>query len=410
MLEEILKRDDIPSDVREAIKRELAEKIRLEDQLRQAQKMEAVGRLAGGVAHDFNNILTVITGYAGLLEPNITGTNQKGHLSQIQRAAERASDLTRQLLAFSRQQVIQPKVVETNFAINSVEKMLRRLIGEDIDFTTRFDPDAGYIKIDVGQLEQALVNLAVNARDAMPKGGKLTIETAQAVLDAAYSDKRFEVKQGNYAMIAITDTGTGMDKETKSHLFEPFFTTKELGRGTGLGLATVYGIVKQHNGYIFVYSEPSQGTTFKLYFPQVDKSEKTDSDKLKRRTKGGKETILLVEDEEPVRQIIRSMLEIKGYKIIVAASPSEAQRLCGKNIDLLITDVVMPEMDGRALAANLCSKYTGLRVLYISGYTHTDIVNRGVLPDDVHFLEKPFNAETLDLKVREALGDVAANR
>ena len=382
----------------------------LEDQNRQAQKMEAIGRLAGGVAHDFNNLLTAILVSTDLLLEEL-GPDHPGRLEaeETRQAALRAADLTRQLLAFSRQQVLTPQVVDINEVVANMDKMLRRIIGEDIELRSLPAMDVGAVRADPGQLEQVLVNLVVNARDAMPGGGRLTIETANVVLDATSNDEHKTVTPGPYVILAVNDTGVGMDAATKARVFEPFFTTKVQGKGTGLGLATVYGIVTQSGGYIWVYSEPDQGTSIKVYLPRVDAPVEPLS--VAPRPSGslrGTETILLVEDQEEVRRLTRRILEARGYRVLAAASGAEALRLSHdtvERIDLLVSDVVMPGMSGRELALLLGPAHPNMRVLFVSGYTDESIVHHGVLEPGVAFLQKPFTADVLARKVRDVIGD-----
>jgi PAS domain S-box-containing protein len=381
----------------------------LEEQFRQAQKMEAVGQLAGGVAHDFNNLLTVIHGYAELLLTNLTaGDQRRADVDEIVRAAERAAGLTRQLLAFSRKQVLQPTLLDMNSLVIQASKMLRRLIGENIELVTKLAPARPAVVADAGQLEQILMNLAVNARDAMPQGGRLSIETATVVLDESYAIQHVAVRPGPYVMLAVTDNGAGMDEQTRRRLFEPFFTTKERGRGTGLGLATVYGIVKQSGGYVWVYSEPGRGSTFKVYLPHVEDGatiEPATSDV--EGVPSGSETVLLVEDEQAVRSLSRALLERAGYQVLDAADPREAEEVFRQHtdrIDLLVTDVIMPGSSGPALFGRLSVERPNLRVLYMSGYTDDAIVQHAGLPANMVFLQKPFTAHGLMCKVREALG------
>jgi PAS domain S-box-containing protein len=385
------------------------EKLRqTEDQFRQVQKMEAIGRLAGGVAHDFNNLLTIILGYSelmlGRLEPADT---RRDLIVQIKNAGDRAASLTRQLLAFSRQQVLAPKVLDLNVVVTETEKMLRRLIGEDITLTTVLDPTLGQVKADPGQIEQVIMNLAVNARDAMPEGGNLTIETGNVELDEAYAKVHPEARAGNYVMLAVSDTGCGMDEAIKARIFEPFFTTKEAGKGTGLGLATVYGIVNQSGGSIYVYSELGRGTTFKIYLPLVEaKKPSAGPQTSPSKIPSGKETLLLVEDEGAVRAMTRHILETCGYRILEASHGAEAIQTCEQSQDpihLLVTDVVMPGIGGRQLAETLRSKHPELKVLYLSGYTDDAVVRHGVLEAGTNFLQKPFTPSSLAQKVREVL-------
>ncbi|MBI4165217.1 MAG: response regulator [Acidobacteria bacterium] len=391
-----------------ALKAEIAERESLEKQLVQAQKMEAIGRLAGGVAHDFNNLLTIITGYSDLLLNEMpSGSLFRGHIEEVKKAADRAAALTRQLLAFGRRQVLAPLVVNLNDIVANVDKMLRRLIGEDIDLVTKLDPALSHTKVDPGQVEQVIMNLAVNSRDAMPEGGKITIVTANAELDANYARRHAMAAPGRFVMLAVSDTGCGMDAETQSHIFEPFFTTKETGKGTGLGLATVYGIVKQIGGDIWVYSELGRGTTFKIYFPQVEEAERAvQPPKVVSASQRGSETIIVVEDEEPVRSLVRRVLESKGYAVLTASTAEEATRICEQQegkISLLLTDVVMPGMSGRKLAQHLGFSRPEMKILYMSGYTDNAIVHHGVLDPGTAFLQKPFTPDAILRKVREVL-------
>jgi len=367
------------------------------------------------VAHDFNNVLTGITGYTDLLLMDLNPSDPiREHLDQIQRAAKRAASLTRQLLAFSRRQVLKPEVLLLNGVVADMEKMLQRLIGEDIDLVTVLDPGLGAVRADPGQIEQVILNLAINARDAMPNGGKLTIETANVELDKAYARRHVAVKPGPHVMLAISDTGHGMDAETQSHIFEPFFTTKEPDKGTGLGLSTVYGIVKQSGGNIWVYSEPGRGTTFKIYLPRVEAAVET---KQREQTVsapvGGSETVLLVEDDDIVRDLACRVLAKRGYQVLEAASGREAVLLCERHrgeIQILITDVVLPQMNGRELAERVRPLQPDMRVLYISGYTGNAIIHHGVLRPGTFFLQKPFTPETLLLKVRQVLESPSPGR
>jgi two-component system, cell cycle sensor histidine kinase and response regulator CckA len=386
----------------------VTEQRRLEAQFRQAQKMEAIGQLAGGVAHDFNNLLTVIAGYTQLSMARIQeGDPLHNDLDQVLRAARRASALTRQLLAFSRKQAMQMKSLDLNSIVSELEKMLRRLIGEDVLLKTVLAPDLGKIEADSGQIEQAIMNLVVNARDAMPAGGKLTIETSNLDLTEEYARARIGVQAGPYVMLAVSDTGVGMDTNTQARIFEPFFTTKELGKGTGLGLSTVYGIVKQCGGSIGVYSEAGHGTSFKLYFPRARQSqEEARPNSESASALRGTETILLVEDDEMVRALARQVLERYGYEVLEAPSGSAAltaaEQHAGK-IDLVIADVVMPEVSGRHLVDRVLQLRPNVSVVFISGYTDAAIVHQGVVGPDTPFLQKPFTAEALARKVREVL-------
>ncbi|MFL5544513.1 MAG: PAS domain S-box protein [Gemmatimonadaceae bacterium] len=381
----------------------------LEGQLRQAQKMEAVGQLAGGIAHDFNNLLTAIRGYSDILMESLAANDSRREdVAEISKAAERASGLTRQLLAFSRKQILQPRVVNLNDVVTGLGSMLRRLIGEDIEMITRTGQLEGQVAADVGQLEQVLVNLAVNARDAMPKGGTLTLETADVQLDEHYGARQgATVPAGPYVMLAVSDTGIGMDRDTRARVFEPFFTTKEVGKGTGLGLSTVYGIVKQSGGFVWVYSEPGHGTTFKIYLPRVAAGASAVAPVAEvARENRGSETILLVEDEETVRNLATRILRKQGYTVLSARHGREAEGIAGEyrhDIHLVITDVVMPEMGGRDLASALGALRPDVPILYVSGYTDDEIVRRGVLEPTMAFIEKPFTANALLRKVRELL-------
>jgi PAS domain S-box-containing protein len=387
---------------------DITERKQLEDQLRQSQKMEAVGRLAGGIAHDFNNLLTAIIGYADLLLSR-SGLEKKArnNIEEIRAAGDRAASLTRQLLAFSRKQMLQPRVLDLNAVVSNIQKMLHRLIGEDIELVTFAGSELGLVRADPGQIEQIILNLVVNARDAMPEGGKLTIETANVDLDETYAHSHSEVTPGAYVLLALSDTGAGMDSETCSHAFEPFFTTKELGRGTGLGLSTVYGIVKQSGGHVWVYSETGKGTTFKVYLPRVyEVAQTAEIDDSPAKSLEGSETILLVEDDDGVRTLATTVLERFGYRVLAAATGVEAlevSRLYNRAIELLVTDVVMPEMGGKEMASRLRQTRPDMGVLYCSGYTENAIVHHGVIDDEVAFLQKPFSPDGLARKVRDVL-------
>jgi two-component system cell cycle sensor histidine kinase/response regulator CckA len=400
----------IQCNIRDITARVEAEKTLREtqEQLRQASKIEAIGRLAGGVAHDFNNLLTIINGYAELMLSQFGSDHRvRSQAEEIRKAGERAAALTRQLLAFGRRQVIAPQVLNLNGVVSGIEKMIHRLIGEDIELVCILTQPLGAVKADPGQIEQVVMNLAVNSRDAMPKGGKLTIETADVELDEVYCRTHAEVTPGPYVMLAVSDTGVGMDKETQAHIFEPFFTNKEKGKGTGLGLATVHGIVKQSGGHVGVYSEPGKGTTFKVYLPRGEGEPKsTQFSKEARKPTGGSETILLVEDEEAVRTLASEVLRKRGYRVLESASAEDALQVSGRHqgtIHLLLTDVVMPQMSGRKVAELLASRRPKMKVLYMSGYTDNAIVHHGILDANTAFLQKPFTPETLALKVREVL-------
>jgi PAS domain S-box-containing protein len=384
-----------------------------EEQLRQSQKLEAIGQLAGGVAHDFNNLLTAINGYSELSIRRLgDGHPVATYLEEIKKAGDRAANLTRQLLAFGRKQLLQPLSLNLNEVVSDMSKMLMRLIGENISFQTKLSPDLKRIKADPGQVEQVLVNLVVNARDAMPRGGVLTIETANGELDQDYASRHVAVVPGKYAMLAVSDTGIGMDAEVQAHVFEPFFTTKEKGKGTGLGLSTVYGIVKQSGGNIWVYSEPGQGTSFKVYLPLIeDELESSPAPVIESPVQQGSETVLLVEDEEMVRKLVSQLLEGNGYRVLMADGGEEAIELFTnykEPIDLLITDVVMPKMSGKEVADQLKNVHPETKVLYMSGYTDEAIVHQGIVDADIAFIQKPFSENALARKVREVLNAEAA--
>ncbi len=399
---------DEPADVLEAIAEDVTDRRVLEDQLRQAQKMEAVGRLAGGVAHDFNNLLMVISGYAEVILADLPQDHclhEKGRAIQL--AADRATTLTRQLLAFSRKQLLELKVVDVNAIVVDMERLLRPLIGENVELTTILAPDAVHTRADAGQLEQVLMNLVVNAKDAMNRGGKLTIETRNIIVDENHRRGQTFIRPGNYVVLSVRDTGMGMDKETQSRIFEPFFTTKEKGKGTGLGLSTVYGIVKQSGGYVMVQSEEHRGTTFQIYLPRVEGVAEKHAVPVAHAAMGGTETVLLVEDEDSVRQLVRDTLVAKGYRVVEAengeAGMAAAAQHDGK-INLVITDVVMPGMGGRELVKQLVQMRPGTKVLYLSGYTEDAIINEGTIERGAAFLQKPFTLQNLSRKVREVLG------
>jgi len=395
-------------DYFEVFAEDVTERRTLERQLRMAQKMEAIGRLSGGIAHDFNNLLGVIIGYSGVLKKSLD-KNQPPYefATEIEKAGQRAASLTRQLLAFSRQQVLTPSVLSLNSLVADMEKMLPRLLGEDINVSLALDSELGNVKADQSQIEQVIMNLAVNARDAMPSGGKLQIQTANIELDHAYTREHPGSKAGSYVMLAIADSGTGMSAETIAHIFEPFFTTKGVGQGTGLGLATVYGVVKQSGGYIFAQSEPGSGTTFRIYLPRVaDPPGQPGLAKHPQAPTGGSETVLLVEDEESVRELVRETLQNKGYTVMEASDGINGMKVAetydGK-IDILITDVVMPGMSGRELAQRVAASRPSIRVLYLSGYTEDAIIHEGVLDPGTAFLQKPFTLQALARKVRDVL-------
>jgi len=386
---------------------DITERKSLEQQFRHSQKMEAVGHLAGGIAHDFNNFLTIITGYGQMLQRNLEpGSSMRAHVDEILKSGERAAALTRQLLAFSRRQDFSPRMLDLNSVVSSTENMIRLLIGEHIEFVTVLPVGLGLVRGDPGQIEQIIMNLAVNARDAMPNGGSMTLETANVELDEAYARGHVQVKPGPYVMIAVTDTGCGMDALTQAHIFEPFFTTKEAGKGTGLGLATVYGIVKQHGGNIWVYSEPGQGTAVKIYLPRVEMTAaKAEPHRAAPRELRGSETILVVEDEQAVRSLMVRMLRSMGYWVLEASRADEAMMVCLRHkgpVHLLLTDVVMPQKNGRDLLDHLKPLRPDIKVLFTSGYTE-EALHRKVLERDAAFLQKPFTEEGLARKVRDVL-------
>ncbi len=393
---------------------DITERRELEDQLLKAQRMEAVGILAGGVAHDFNNLLTANMGYSEIM---MMGLRQEDpfypYIEEITKAANRRASLTHQLLAFSRKQILQPQVINLNEVVIDMDNMLRRLIGEDIDLITFIDQELGFVKADPGQIEQIIMNLAVNAQDAMPTGGNLTIETANVSLDQPYARSHMDVSPGPYVMLAMSDNGLGIDAETMSRIFEPFFTTKEEGKGTGLGLATVYGIVKQGDGHIWVYSEPGKETIFKIYIPRVEME--SGGVRLKVAAPAsleGDDTILVVEDDASLRDLISKALGRYGYKILEATHGGEALLICESQkspIHLMLTDVVMPQISGRALAERLKQMHPEMKVLYMSGYTENAIVHHGVLNSDVNFIAKPFRIATLVQKIREVLDTTSSS-
>jgi hypothetical protein len=381
----------------------------LEEQLMHAQKMEAIGRLAGGVAHDFNNMLTITSGYARMIVDALSPADKlRGYAGEILKASEKASELTRQLLAFSSRQAMTPRVIDVNELIADMEKMLRRLIGEDIELRVSLWPEGAHIEGDPSHITQAILNLAVNARDAMPEGGRLTVETAMARLDETYARTHLGVRPGDYVLIAVSDTGHGMDAETRRRIFEPFFTTKKDGKGTGLGLATVYGTVKQSGGEVWVYSEPGNGSTFKLYFPAVAGRGAAAGAAVPAAAAGGTETLLVAEDEDGVRELLAAMLTKSGYKVLAAANGQEALRLSAAHsgpIHLLVTDLVMPGMSGRQLATAIQAARPGTRVLFLSGYTANAAVQNGVVQGGEHFLAKPFTGEDIEGRIRRILDE-----
>jgi PAS domain S-box-containing protein len=400
----------------DGIVEDVTERRRLEEELRQAQKMEAVGRLASGVAHDFNNLLTIIIGYSDLLLEKVSARDgMRLPVEEIKKAAERAASLTRQLLAFSRKQVPPPHILDLNSLLTNVDKVLGRMTGEDIELVTHLPSGLGRVKADPGQIEQVIMNLAVNALHAMPQGGQLTLEAANVELDSSYASSHESVLPGHYVMIAVSDTGIGMDAETQARIFQPFFTAKQQGEGMGVGLATVYGIVRHSEGHIWVYSEPGKGTTFKVYLPRVDHAveliapTQVPVDELSR----GSETILLAEDEEAVRSFARDLLESRGYQVLEAKGGHEALEVGGrykKRIHLLLTDVVMPQMSGAELVKHLAPLHPETKVLYMSGYGDHAVVQHGLLDASTVFLRKPFTADVLARKLREVLDSVGAQR
>ncbi|HKN15742.1 MAG TPA: PAS domain S-box protein [Candidatus Sulfotelmatobacter sp.] len=403
--------EDEPADVLEAIAEDITERRVLEDQFRQSQKMEAVGRLAGGIAHDFNNLLMVVSGYTEVLLDQLTPENAlHAKAEAIQQASDRATTLTRQLLAFSRKQLLELKVIDVNAIVADMERLLRPLIGEDIELTTNLAPAVGCTRADAGQLEQVIMNLVVNAKDAMPNGGKICIRTTSVTLDETYRPENTFIKHGPYVMISVSDTGQGMDRETQARIFEPFFTTKEKGKGTGLGLSTVYGIIKQSGGYVFVQSEPGRGTVFTIYFPRVDEPSEALAAPTSLAAVGGTETILLVEDEESVRQLVRETLESRGYHVLEAANGNAALALAAahaETIHLVITDVVMPGLSGHELVEQLLPARPGTKVLYLSGYAEDAFASPLPADGKKTFLQKPFTLQSLSRKVREVLGPPA---
>ncbi|HEY6386079.1 MAG TPA: ATP-binding protein [Candidatus Acidoferrum sp.] len=390
------------------VSRDITEYRAMEERLRQSQKMEAIGTLAGGVAHDFNNLLMVIAGYGSVLNEALAGEPKlRGHVEQIQKASERAASLTRQLLAFSRKQTIQPVLLSLNSAVSGVEKLLRRLIGENISIVARLEPELSSVRADAGQIEQVIVNLAVNARDAMPNGGKLTLETRHREIGAGRNGQAEAIKPGRYVELSVSDTGIGMDSQMQAHIFEPYFTTKPSGKGTGLGLSTVYGIVQQAGGYISFSSKPREGTTFRILLPRIDsvQSPRSSSD-FSDESYSGEETVLLAEDEPAVCDLVRAILTSRGYTVLSARLPHEAERIAethqGK-IDLLLTDVIMPGMSGAELSKRIAMRVPGVKVLFMSGYIDDSVVRQGISENETAFLQKPFTPPSLAKKVREVL-------
>lgn len=391
----------------QGILRDITHRKQLEAQLRQSQKMEAIGRLAGGVAHDFNNILTVINGYGSLILSRMDqGEKYYKYITQMKDAGERASRLTNQLLAFSRKQVIRPRVVNLNTMVTEMETMLRRLVRENIDFVMKLESDTGNVNVDPGQMEQVIMNLVVNARDAMPTGGVLSIHTSRLLVEKDFERGSLVVKPGPYCLLEVADTGIGMDEEIYSHVFEPFFSTKAKGKGTGLGLATVYGIVKQNNGYIWLDTQPGKGTKVEIYLPQVKKSPRQKTEEIKAFSTKGNETVLLVEDDDAVRNLAREILVENGYTVLEAVQGEDALDISRRHegkIDLLLTDVVMPEISGRQLAEQLVMERPDIEVIYLSGYSYNAIAHHGVLEPGVTFIQKPFSPAILLQKIRSLL-------
>ena len=394
------------------VMRDVTDHKRLESQYLQAQKMEAIGSLAGGIAHDLNNMLNVVNGYSELVLDEIGGDNPlRGDLELIQEAGKRAASLTSQLLAFARKQIRQPEILDLNGEITQMESFLRRIIREDIDLAVIAGPHLGLINADPGQIQQIIMNLAVNARDAMPTGGKLIIETSSVEFDARYVEKHLATVEGRYVMLAISDTGIGMDEEVRARVFEPFFTTKEKGKGTGLGLATVYGIVKQNGGFIWVYSEPGNGTTFKIYFPLARaKAARAIAVERDECSLGGSETVLVVEDEDAVRGLACRILRSLGYHVLESSDGKGALRIVGEyegTIHLIVTDMIMPGMSGKELVSKIGETRPGVKSLFISGYTDNSVVHQGILDPKIAFLQKPFTVKAFALKVREVIDSPA---
>jgi two-component system, cell cycle sensor histidine kinase and response regulator CckA len=385
---------------------DITEQKELEEQLRQSQKMEAIGLLAGGIAHDFNNLLMVILCNCDLmLARSKKDDPMTEDIVEIKKSGQRAAELTRQLLAFSRKQVLKPQIIDINGVVNDLEKMVKRLVGEKVDVVSILNPEIGTVRADKGQLDQVIMNLVVNARDAMPKGGKITIETQNVDLDSDYIKKYSEVKPGNYVMLAVTDTGTGMTKETVDKIFEPFFTTKGLGKGTGLGLSTVYGIVKQSNGYVFCYSEPGKGTSFKIYLPVADENVLNEIEvKQLEEMKPHGEKIVIIDDEKEIREVVARMLEQEGFAVFIAENFDQVQKYYEKEkIDLLLTDVIMPEMNGDEIGERILEKYPQAKIIYMSGYTESTIMDFSLLDKNKIYLQKPFSRQSLVESVKEIL-------
>lgn len=387
---------------------DITERKQFEEQLREAAKMEAIGRLAGGMAHDFNNMLTAVIGYANVLLHELPKDGPiTDKVVQINRAAERAARLTRQLLAFGRKEVLEMKALDLNPLISEFHQILKGLIGADIEVTAALDPAAGQVKGDAGRIEQILLNLAVNARDAMPNGGKLTLETANVVLDEDYLRTHAHVKPGRFVQISVSDTGIGMDSETRSKVFEPFFTTKEKGKGTGLGLSTVFGIVRQHGGHIEMHSEPGRGATVRVYLPRVDEDGGASIPEPVRPAAGEhRDTVLVVDDDIIISNLCTEILQLQGYTVLSATDPAEALEAAARHegpIHLLLTDLVLPEMDGALLYRKLSESRPDMKVLYVSGFSENWAVSRGILEKDAHFLQKPFTADLLAARVSELL-------
>ncbi|HET9439393.1 MAG TPA: ATP-binding protein [Longimicrobiales bacterium] len=384
-----------------------------EEQLRQAQRMEAVGRLASGIAHDFNNLLTAIQGHAQFLTEDLAPEHpSRADVDEILHSSERAAALTRQLLAFSRGQSLQPETIQINHVVHAMERLLRRVISEDIAVESILDPLLWSVRADASQIEQILVNLIVNARDAMPRGGRITIKTANAELATSYAQRREEVEPGEYVMLAISDTGVGMDRDTQAHIFEPFFSTKEPDKGTGLGLSTVFGIIKQMNGHIYVYSEPGQGTTFKVYIPRAGTAQHWMTQPPEKRNRSRGEAVLIVEDDDSVRALARRVLEGRGYRVWLSSSAEDALPILhqyGNELSLLLTDVVLPTMDGKTLVQRAQEMWPQLGAIFMSGYTDDELRRQGAMGRHDHFLEKPFTPEALANKVRWVLDDLEVN-